>query len=252
MISFRFSCGTRRPLCVLAVKGHRGVRHEKRGVEVRHTPPGPAGHGSPGRHSRGNDRPIGAAPRYTGPRDADPRARDPRYTGPRRPSGQQPAARRPDPPHLPAPPTIALVISRKTRREATEAALAASRPPDPRLETIERAMVGVQAAGNVLVAGLCALAWVWLGSQRAPVGNSSGAIADATTARSGGGLFGPLAAASGTTLSLMLLSACLFLAPVVNPFYAPPADRRGLHLATTVMFGVLVVTTVAVIAGAAR
>ena len=47
----------------------------------------------------------------------------------------------------------------------------------------------------------------------------------------------------------MLLSACLFLAPVVNPFALPRRIAECLHLATTVMFGVLVVTTVAVIAG---
>jgi hypothetical protein len=145
------------------------------------------------------------------------------------------------------------VISRKTRREAVEAARAAARPPDPRLEMVEKVMSGVQAAGNVLVAGLCAVAWLWLGSRRTPAAGSTGAIAEVPQASMTGSPFlNPLAAASGTTLTLIMLSACLLLAPVVNPFYAPPAERRHLHLTTTALFGLLVVTTVAVIAGAAR
>lgn len=117
---------------------------------------------------------------------------------------------------------------------------------------IERVLTGVQIGANVAVAGLCLIAWLWLGALRARSAGT-GTIADVPDApTSGNPLLHPLAAASGTTLVLMLLSACLFLAPVVNPFYAPPAQRRALHTTTTVLFGVLVATTVAVIAGAAR
>jgi hypothetical protein len=159
------------------------------------------------------------------------------------------------------------VISRRARREAAERAAAAQLRPDPRIETIERVFAGLQGAGNVFVLALSAVGWLWLAAQRTAVTAAAGRTAGRATGQASSGtgamadtlphggtlghLMQPLATTSGATLVLIMLSTCLLLAPVVNPFYAPP-ERRLLHASTTALFGVLAVTTVAVIAGAAR
>jgi hypothetical protein len=155
------------------------------------------------------------------------------------------------------------VISRRARREAAAEAAAAARPPDPRLQVIEHVFTGLHVAGNVAVLLLSALGWLWLAVHR-PAASGAGQVAsgaaDVSTAGQGVPASGlgavpilqPLATASGATLVLVMLATCLLMAPVVNPFYAPPNERRLLHTMTTLLFGILAVTTVAVIAGAAR
>jgi hypothetical protein len=170
---------------------------------------------------------------------------------------------RPTPPgNPPAPPTtLSLVISRRARREAAARAAQAQQAVDPRIETIEKVLAGLQAAGNVFVLALSAVGWLWLAAQRegraqAAVGRATGGtdqLADSTPAGTFLGHLMPqsLVTASGATLVVIMLATCLLLAPVVNPFYAPP-ERRALHTATTALFGLLALTTVAVIAGAAN
>jgi hypothetical protein len=139
---------------------------------------------------------------------------------------------------------LSLVISRKARREAAAVAEAASRP-DPRIEVIEHALTGLHVAGNVYVLVLSVIGWLWLAVQQP-------ATTAASPASATGGPLQPLVNASGATLVLLMLATCLLMAPVVNPFYAPPDERRLLHTMTTIFFGILAVSTVAVIAGAAR
>lgn len=177
-------------------------------------------------------------------------------------SGARPGGSPSAPGSSPAPPTtLSLVISRRARREAAGAAAAAARPPDPRLEVIEHVFTGLHVAGNVFVLALSAVGWLWLAVHRAAASVAGGQVAagaaDAAqhlpaSGLSANPLLQPLATASGATLVLIMLATCLLMAPVVNPFYAPPDERRLLHTTTTLLFGVLAVTTVAVIAGAAR
>jgi hypothetical protein len=154
---------------------------------------------------------------------------------------------------LPAagPPTISLVISRRARREAAATAATAA-VTDPRLRSVEQLLAGMQAASCGLALTMSVVSWLWLATRGAIAGQRS-----ALTNQASGGLvtrgpLQPLLTLSGTTLTLVMLSICLLLAPVVNPFYAPPSTRRLLHTATSGVFAVLVVTTVAVIANAAR
>jgi len=154
------------------------------------------------------------------------------------------------------PPTLSLVLSRRARREAAATA-AASAVPDRRLEVIEQVFTGFQVAGNVLALALSAVAWLWVATHHpvAPTAQDPGALAGdtgaATTGLAGSALLHPFAAISGTALVLIMLPACLLMAPSVNPFYAPPAERRRLHTSRTAVFALLAMSTVAVIAGAA-
>jgi hypothetical protein len=177
------------------------------------------------------------------------------------PGGSSPGGVRPAGSRSTAPPTIALVISRKARKEAAASAAAESRV-DSRLETIERVLAGLQIGGNAFVLALSATGWLWLAAQHsahaspapAQKAGTSGVVADNAPGGivTGSPLLHPLVTASGATLVLVMLATCLLLAPVVNPFYAPPREHRLLHASTTVLFGVLAMTTVAVIASAAR
>lgn len=180
-----------------------------------------------------------------------------------RPAPSAPPRLRPGPPdggYPPPPTTLSLVISRKARREAAALAEAAARP-DPRIEVIEHVLTGLHVAGNVFVFSLSVIGWLWLAVQQpttadtaARAGTATGSVAQ-TTAPSGlasHAVLQPLVNASGATLVLVMLATCLLMAPVVNPFYAPPDERRLLHTTTTVLFGLLALSTVAVIAGAAR
>jgi hypothetical protein len=145
------------------------------------------------------------------------------------------------------------VISRRARREAAARAAATDERVDPRIETIERVLAGLQSVGNVFVFALSAAGWLWLAAQHrglAPTtggrtGSETGSVADSVP-RTGlvDHLLQPLAGTSGATLVVIMLATCLLLAPVVNPFYTPP-DRRLLHTATTASFGILAVATVA-------
>jgi hypothetical protein len=142
------------------------------------------------------------------------------------------------------------MLSRRARREAAAAAT-----PDPRLDVIERVLTGFQVAGIVLALGLSVLSWGWLAA-RGSGGSlgTPGSTRDLAGAGSPvtGGLLGPLAELSGTALVLLMLPACLLMASAVNPFYAPPPGRRVLHTGRTLVFVILALSTVAVIAGAAR
>lgn len=179
----------------------------------------------------------------------------------RRPAGTCPAGVGGSTPTGIAPPTIALVISRRARREAAAGAAAESRT-DPRLEVIERVLASLQVAGNAFVLALSAAGWLWLVAQRSVHASSAPAREPGTAGvvvddlpdgvLTNSALLHPLVVTSGTTLVLVMLVTCLLLAPVVNPFYAPPREHRLLHASTTVLFGVLAMTTVAVIASAAR
>ena len=113
-------------------------------------------------------------------------------------------------------------------------------------------LAGLQAAACVLALTMSVVSWLWLAGRGSLVGQGS-----ALTNQTSGGLvthspLQPLLTVSGTALTLVMLLICLLLAPVVNPFYSAPTERRGLHAATSGVFTVLVVTTVAVIASAAR
>jgi hypothetical protein len=149
------------------------------------------------------------------------------------------------------PPTFSLVLSRRARREAAAGA-AATATPDPRLRSVEQVLAGLQAAACALALTMSAVSWLWLAGRGSLVGQGS-----ALTNQTSGGLvthspLHPLLTVSGTALTLIMLLISLLLAPVVNPFYSAPTERRGLHAATSGVFTVLVVTTVAVIANAAR
>ena len=111
------------------------------------------------------------------------------------------------------------------------------------------------------VLALSVVGWLWLLAQRAGraqasggrVTGATGPVADSAPT---GGILAHLmpqsmVAASGATLVVIMLATCLMLAPVVNPFYTPP-ERRILHTATTALFGLLALTTIAVISGAAN
>ena len=154
-----------------------------------------------------------------------------------------------------APPTLSLVLSRKARRRAAEAAAAAA-VTDPRLDVIERVLTGLRLAGDVAALALSVVSWVWISGHGA-----SGAVpppdvltGDAgTPARAAASpLLHPLAGISGTSLVLVMLLACLMMAPSVNPFYAAPPEGRLLQISRTAAFAVLAVSTVAVVTGAAR
>jgi hypothetical protein len=172
----------------------------------------------------------------------------PATTGPPpSPTGSEASLRDRDPAK---PPTLSLVLSRRARREAAAAAVR-----DPRLDVIERVLTGFQIAGNALALVLSAVGWGWLAVHASgTAAQAPGALTNdaAGAATSGPALLHPLAALSGTTLVLIMLPTCLLMAPSVNPFYAPPPERRLLHTGHTVAFAVLAVSTVAVIAGAAR
>jgi len=156
----------------------------------------------------------------------------------------------PQPSTVAAPTTLSLVISRRARREAVEAAVAGA-TVDPRVQRIEQVLTGFQLSACALVLGLSGAGWLWLSHQsRAP--GQGGAVA---TEASSDGLvetLQPLIGLSGATLALVMLMASLLMAPVVNPFYVAPNERRWLHALTTSVFVLLAVTTVAVIANAAR
>jgi hypothetical protein len=103
-----------------------------------------------------------------------------------------------------------------------------------------------------LALGLSGASWLWLAHQ-GPAPGQGGTVA---TEASSEGLveqtLQPLIGLSGVTLALVMLLASLLMAPVVNPFYVAPNERRWLHVLTTAVFAVLAMTTVAVIANAAR
>jgi hypothetical protein len=149
------------------------------------------------------------------------------------------------------PTTIALVISRRARREAVTAA-ALSATTNPRLRSVERLLAGMQAAACALALTMSVVSWMWLAARGSVAGQGSALTNQASGGLVVAGPFQPLLAVSGTALTLIMLLISLLLAPVVNPFYAAPADRRWLHAATSSVFAVLAVTTVAVIARAAR
>jgi hypothetical protein len=172
--------------------------------------------------------------------------------------------RTPDPGHLavPAgglpissPPTLSLVLSRRARREAARAS-AAARTTDRRLNAVERLLTGLQIGWDAAALALCLAAWVWIAAHRAstPGRDASRALAGDTStgALTASPLLHPVTTVTGTAMVLVMLASCLLMAQTVNPFYAPPAAGRRLHVATTAVFAVLAVTTVAVIAGAAR
>jgi uncharacterized membrane protein YidH (DUF202 family) len=151
-----------------------------------------------------------------------------------------PALAAADPPTGPT--TLSLVLSRRARREALAAASAAGRGRDPRLLAVERTLLALEVTADVAAAGLCAVSWLWLFAH-APSG--PGRVAQGSAVGLGAVTWlQPVVGATGGTLALLLLLGCLLMAPVVNPFYTAPADRRGLYLATTATFGVLAVTTV--------
>ena len=163
---------------------------------------------------------------------------------------------------VPAPPTLSLMLSRRARRQAAEAAAAASLR-DPRLDVIERVLTGLRLAGDAAALALSAVAWVWVAGHRAAGPLTGDATADATGAGLAGGpgaaaggganpLLHPLAGVSGTSLLLVMLLACLMMAPSVNPFYAAPPEGRLLQLSRTAAFAVLAISTVAVVTNAAR
>jgi hypothetical protein len=151
------------------------------------------------------------------------------------------------------PPTISLVITRRARRETFQAAV--STVPDPRLRSVERVLAGMQAGACGLALTMSVISWLWL-TARGSIAGQSSALANQASGGSGGLVahnpLQPLLGVSGATLTLIMLLISLLLAPVVNPFYAAPTERRGLHAATSGVFSVLAVTTVAVIASAAR
>jgi hypothetical protein len=110
----------------------------------------------------------------------------------------------------------------------------------------------MQAAGCGVALTMSLASWLWLAAHRSLAGQASTLANQAS-----GGLatpvpLQPLVAVSGPSLMLVMLLASLLLALVVNPFFAAPVARRGLHAATSGAFAVLAVSTVAVIASAAR
>jgi hypothetical protein len=116
---------------------------------------------------------------------------------------------------------------------------------------------GFQLAGNLGALALSAVAWVWLAAHRSDPasGQAPDTLAGAATdvgGFAGHSLLQPLTSISGAALVLLMLPTCLLMAPSVNPFYAAPSERRLLHAGRTAVFVVLAVSTVAVIAGAAR
>jgi hypothetical protein len=149
-----------------------------------------------------------------------------------------------------APATIALVLSRRTRHQAAAAAVR-----DPRLDTVERILAAFRIAADVLVLVLSAVAWVWIAAHRSAAGSAgaAGVPTDRPIAAPGlAAVLRPLSGLSGTGLVLVALPTCLLMAASVNPFYSPPADHRARHTTRTAVFGVLVVSTVALFAAAAR
>jgi hypothetical protein len=146
------------------------------------------------------------------------------------------------------------VLGRRARREAGAAAAAAA-VRDPRRELLERILTWFQLAGNVLALLLSVVAWAWVAMHRsgATPARASGALTDDVTAVPGlGGLLHPLTSLPGAALVLVTLPACLLMAPSVNPFYAPLPERRALAGGRTAVFAVLAVSTIALIAVAAR
>lgn len=208
--------------------------------------------------------------RPEGPRPAVPAARHARVMPfgapvgvvPARPPGPPPSGalwlgRPPRPPGGPqSPATLSLVLSRKARREAVALAAAAS-TTDPRVDVIESLLTAFRVAGDLAALALSTAAWIWLAGHRSAVSQARAADGSAGDgAVTVGGpllqpLLHPLVGISGTALVLLMLMACLFMAPSVNPFYAAPPEHRVLQISRTATFAVLALSTVAVVAGAA-
>jgi hypothetical protein len=227
-------------------QGYPRAEYPRQGYP-RQAPPQQA-YQQPGYVQPGYQQPGYVQPGYTQQGYARPGYAQPGYA---RPGYAQPpgVARRRGGPS--SPPTIALVLSRRARRDAARTAQDSARP-DPRLELIERVLAGAQLTGCVIAGLLSVIGWMWLaGRGSAPQGALTGDSSSAA-AVTGTGLLQPVASMSASSLILLLLPVCVLLAPVVNPFYAAPAERRRLHTATSVAFAALAITTVAVIAAAAN
>jgi hypothetical protein len=139
---------------------------------------------------------------------------------------------------------------RRARREAELVEAAAARR-----RRLDRAAITLELAGDAAALALSAVAWVWWAAHRGPVRIGTGTLANETAAvaRPGGPSWAQsVITVSGATMALIMLSACLLMAQAVNPFYAPPPQRRRLHAGTSTVFAVVALSTVAVTAGAAR